>query len=271
MVETLLAVSTIKLYGRIVTDLSYNYNSKSVVTGANRFLQNQFATGANIGVTGIATAGSNVITGVNTLVGLGPGMTVAVSYNQQVFATVTTILGLGPVPNSFSVSSNALNGTNNVAVPITATFEYTEPQFARIYAFTFEGAVYNLPRPSIFLVHGAGAALDIRDAPGNVGRSTMDQSGVIAREWEFAASSAPPGAQPDQGDLRYWEYEKADFSIRLDPEAGPFDQILLAAALRSGGDMADRSGQGLGVRSGQGLDSRSGQGLDTRSGQGLRR
>ena len=42
--------------------------------------------------------------------------------------------------------------------------------------------------------------------------------------------------------MRYWEYEKGDFSLRLDTEAGPFEQILLAAALRAGADVADRSG-----------------------------
>ena len=61
-------------------------------------------------------------------------------------------------------------------------------------------------------------------------------SGVVAREWEFRVS------RWDNGDFRYWEYEKGDFSIRLDTEAGPFEQILLAAALRAGADMADRSG-----------------------------
>ena len=32
---------------------------------------------------------------------------------------------------------------------------YTQT-LARIYAFSFEGAFYNLPRPAIFLVHGPG-------------------------------------------------------------------------------------------------------------------
>ena len=117
---------------------------------------------------------------------------------------------------------------------------------ARIYAFTFEGAIYTLPRPSMFLVHGDGLPVD----SSGVNHTTIDQSGVIAREWEF---STPGAAQ----DLRYWEYEKGDFSIRLDSEAGPFEQILLAAALRSGADMADRSGASLGVRSGASLSGAS--------------
>ena len=37
--------------------------------------------------------------------------------------------------------------------------------------------------------------------------------------WEFSA------------DLVYWEYEKADFSMRFDVETGTLEQILLEAAL----------------------------------------
>jgi hypothetical protein len=129
------------------------------------------------------------------------------------------------------------------------------PRLARIYGFSFEGAYYGLPKASIFLVHGPGIPAGNWDS-----NSTLEQSGVAAREWDFS------GTRKFQ-DLNYWEYEKSDFSIRLDPEAGPLEQILLAAALRLGADMADRATP----RSGQGLDTRSGQGLDIRSGQGLRR
>jgi Pentapeptide repeats (8 copies) len=251
MVETLLAPSTIKLYGRVVKDLSYKYDPESVVTGVNHFLQNQLATGAAVpNLSGIATANSNSVTGVNSLAGLHPGMTVSATYQgNQVFNASTTILSLGPTLNSFSISSNPANATGGNAVPIVAVFPNTEPNFARIYAFTFEGAIYTLPRPSIFLVHGAGAALDITNAntaANQVNRSTMDQAGVIAREWEFSASQ-PLG---QQSDLRYWEYEKGDFSLRLDPEAGPLEQILLVAALRGGADMADRA---TAIRSGASL------------------
>jgi hypothetical protein len=48
----------------------------------------------------------------------------------------------------------------------------------------------------------------------------VDQSGVAAKNWEFSS------------DVRAWEYDKGDFSMRLDIETGPFDQILLEAMLR---------------------------------------
>ncbi len=136
------------------------------------------------------------------------------------------------------------------------------PCFARIYAYSFQGSVYTLPVPSMFLVHGAGAKVDI------TGRSDTDLSGVAAREWEFSRSDGPT-------DLVFWEYEKSDFSLRLDTEAGPFEQILLAATLRSGADRADRSGAGLEVRSGAGVSGAglSGAGLSGAglSGAGVRR
>jgi hypothetical protein len=148
-------------------------------------------------------------------------------------------------------------------ITIVACVPLQTPNIARIYGFSFEGAYYGLPRPSLFLVHGPGA-------PGGswFNNSTLEQAGVAAREWDFSGNQNP-------NDIVYWEYEKSDFSIRLDPEAGPFEQILLQMALRTGAEMADRatprSGSGLDTRSGSGLDTRSGSGLDTRSGSGLRR
>jgi hypothetical protein len=162
MTETLLTPSSIKLYGRLLNDLQYNYDATTVTIGDNNFLQKQL----------------------------------------------------------FSAFGGA-------AAPVTC--------FARIYAFSFEGAIYSLPKPSIFIVHGKGNQIDF----GNKLRTTTDMSGVVAREWEFSYGK----------DLVYWEYEKGDFSLRLDTEAGPLEQILLAAAVR-GADMGDRSGANLGIRSG---------------------
>ena len=114
-----------------------------------------------------------------------------------------------------------------------------DARLARIYGFTFEETYYPLPKPAIFVVHGDGHKLGSWDGPS----STVDQSGVAARDWDF--SQVP---DPNNPDLVYWEYEKGDFSLRLDTEAGPLEDILLAAALRAGADMTDPTG--LGGRSG---------------------
>jgi hypothetical protein len=83
----------------------------------------------------------------------------------------------------------------------------SNPKFARIYAFSFEGQYYVLPKPAIFLVHGNGA-----DASGD--------PGVAAKGWDFLSG------------IKAWSYDKADFSIRLDIETGPLDKILLEDAVK---------------------------------------
>jgi len=243
MPETLLTPSSIKLFGRVLKDLSFNYDlTETVSIGSNNFLQQQLSTNLNpiivTGTTGTTAMGYPIVTAVNTLNGLQPGMTVtAMSLGNQVFAQNTTIknLGGGPGPGlSFTINNNPIQqvaGVTITATPLT-------PALARIYAFSFEGALYGMPRPAIFLVHGIGTILDMTQAKQGY-RSTLDQSGVLAREWEFSAQKG--------NDMVYWEYEKGDFSIRLDTEAGPLEQILLVAALRAGADMADRSRSGMSV------------------------
>jgi hypothetical protein len=166
MVETLLAPSSIKLFGRAVTDLTVTPNTSTPI-GNNAFLKNQLASGT--------------------------------------------------------------------------------PQFARIYGFSFEGHYYDLPKPAMFLVHGDGVEPDFKAHD----RTTVDASGVVAREWELSSSAA--GAK----DLRIWEYDKGDFSIRLDIETGQLEDILLEATLRgrpaasSGANLAS----GANLRSGANLAS----------------
>ncbi len=145
------------------------------------------------------------------------------------------------------------------------------PELARIYAFSFEGQFYAIPRPPIFLVHGTGTPV------GNwVGPSTLDQAGVAGREWDFSGNwDQTAQGKPGTDDLYYWEYEKGDFSLRLDLEAGPFEQILLQMALRSGADRASGAGvSGAGV-SGAGVSGAgvSGAGVSGAgvSGAGVRR
>lgn len=130
---------------------------------------------------------------------------------------------------------------------------------ARIYAFSFEGAMYELDRPSLFIVHGGGQDPDV-PAPEDADLALLSRSpgrvtktGVGLHSWSFSR------------DMRVWVYDKGDFSVRLDVETGTFEHILLAAELdeeawSSGG----RSGSG---RSGSGR-SGSGRSGSGRSGSG---
>jgi hypothetical protein len=254
--ENLLTPSSIKLFGRVLRDLTFKYDVNTTVIGGNNLLQRQLAssTQTTIQINGAIITpstdssdnpikdehGNNVY---NKLIKYGslsspnltPNMKVSASYkdksgnNVDIFEKNTVVWYVDLDDNQFTVGRRPLHDHGGKAIQITATSP-TDPLLARIYGFTFEGTYYGLPRPSIFLVHGGGNQI------GNwVNNSTLEQSGVMGREWDFS--------NPDHfnNPLVYWEYEKGDFSIRFDTEAGPFEQILLVAMLRAGADMADRA------------------------------
>jgi hypothetical protein len=264
MAETLLTPSSIKLFGRVMGSLTYNDDTSSSVLGCNNFLQHQLSchdhdtsfdavveielddkgnpkkdSNGNTIPTGRLQVKKSNVAPLN-------GMLVSTA-TAGVLADNTTTVKVGAVYVTVVPTPLSDQGQADITFKVTMA-----PQFARIYTFSYEGAVYPLPRPSIFLVHGPGKVVDVtgnarNHFPGinNIGRTTLDQSGVMAREWEFSAPQAS-----DDYDLRLWEYEKCDFSIRLDMEAGQLEEILLVAALRAGADMADRS---TGIRSGASL------------------
>jgi hypothetical protein len=115
-------------------------------------------------------------------------------------------------------------------------------QFARIYAFSFEGAYYELPQPALFLVHGDGDEI----TPGNLppdhaSRAPTEPSmtGLPAADFQFS------------DDMKYWSYDKADYTIRMDIESGMFEQVLLDAIFGDdifGGGMAGATVRGATVR-----------------------
>ena len=57
-----------------------------------------------------------------------------------------------------------------------------DSRLARIYAFTYEGTFYNLPKPAVFLVHGNGE--DIAGFVDGKGAG-VGGSGLVAREFGF--------------------------------------------------------------------------------------
>ena len=117
------------------------------------------------------------------------------------------------------------------------------PTLARIYAFSFEGSFYNLPRPAIFLVHGLGHTIGGSGTFDDVKSAVLNDSGIPARGFVF------------ETDVRYWEYDKDDMSLRLDSFSGTLDDILIEASLSS----TSRSGlvarSGMAARSGAAADA----------------
>lgn len=111
-----------------------------------------------------------------------------------------------------------------------------DAKFARIYGFSYEGAYYDLPRPALFLVHGPGfpvtlaseKRIDAKQNPiGNPNNSRApgepSLSGMAATDMQFV------------DELRAWSYDKADHTIRMDTEAGEFEDVLLAPFFSGGG------------------------------------
>ena len=106
--------------------------------------------------------------------------------------------------------------------------------FARIYGYSYEGEYYDLAKPAIFLVHGEGTAAG-GPFPADAARvarapADADRTGTAGQTGSFAE------------DMMVWSYDKADFSIRLDAETGPLEQILLEAELISEEMLASVSG-----------------------------
>ncbi len=98
-------------------------------------------------------------------------------------------------------------------------------RFARIYGFSYEGTYYELPNPTLFLVHGEGESATDNAPPDQASRAPFDpsRSGVAAADFQFA------------NDIMVWAYDKADYTIRMDVETGMFEQVLLDAFFDGGG------------------------------------
>ena len=93
-----------------------------------------------------------------------------------------------------------------------------KPQFAKIYGFAYEGTYYDLPAPVIFLVHGNGKSATDGDLPGNLASRAPNEpskSGVAAASFQMA------------NDIYYWNYDKADQTMRMDVMTGMVEQVLL--------------------------------------------
>ncbi|MBO9412471.1 MULTISPECIES: hypothetical protein [unclassified Ruegeria] len=95
-------------------------------------------------------------------------------------------------------------------------------RFAKIFGFSYEGVYYELPEPTMFLVHGRGEAVNRKgteqNAPGGLASrapNKPDLTGVATADYQFA------------DDIRVWDYNKADFTIRMDVMSGQFEQVLL--------------------------------------------
>ncbi|MFA3916263.1 hypothetical protein [Ruegeria hyattellae] len=150
--ESLLSFSEVLLFGRVVTELTYQ-NKKKNTNSRNNFLQNQVEAGTD------------------------------------------------------NDGSDMLN-------------------FARIYAFAYDGVFYELPEPTLYLVRGPGRSATNGDKPGGLASrapNSPELSGVAAADYQIA------------DDICVWDYQQADYTIRMDVANGRFEQVLLDAYFGSDG------------------------------------
>ena len=103
-----------------------------------------------------------------------------------------------------------------------------DPQLARIYGFSHEGQYYDLARPAIFLVNGPGTEV------GN----ELPETRIAVTPPELA------------GGVSAWDYDRDDFSLRIDLDVGPLDRILLDMEL--GAEQLQLSYAGQKVRAAHG-------------------
>jgi hypothetical protein len=111
--------------------------------------------------------------------------------------------------------------------------EDAQPFFARIYGFSYEGTYYDMPQPPLFLVHGEGEPVTLNSPARKEGASRQtnpsrspsdpELSGVSAAEFQFSDG------------LRAWSYDKCDHTIRMDVDAGEFQDVLLGVVFGDGG------------------------------------
>lgn len=96
-----------------------------------------------------------------------------------------------------------------------------DAQLARIHTFSYQNELYDLAKPTVFLVHGPGVTTDgakrvqtperpLRKEPSPTNRSGLNREG-----------------SPFSTEMRVWVYDRADFTVRLDTDTGPFDALLL--------------------------------------------
>lgn len=100
------------------------------------------------------------------------------------------------------------------------------PCLARIYAMSYEGGLYTLPRPTVFLVHGAGSDPEDLTSGGLVFKLD-DQDG------KSTGLANKLGVFAD--DLKAWTYDRDDMTVRVEIATGGLDELLLEPLFCPGG------------------------------------
>lgn len=259
MPESLLSHSSVLIFGRIVEDLQITQPSSAAATDIAVATHNHKPTSGHTTNDGQALSNGDLVL---ILRGKNRGLYLVPASDSSAWAEQVVVEG-----TVYKVTGG-LHTNEHWAAKINSAgkvkFQKTNPgspvyrkgknkqledqligedtKFARIYAFSFEGAYYELPQPALFMVHGDGDEITPNDLPDEfASRSPTSPSitGLPAADFQFS------------DDMRYWSYDKADYTIRLDIESGMFEQVLLDLMLAGdnfGSGMAGATVRGATVR-----------------------
>ena len=133
-------------------------------------------------------------------------------------------------PFDYAGLNPARTGANKF---IQKQLEAGDANLARVYGFSYEGHYYDLARPSIFLVHGPG---EPAETTGGIGRGARAPEKV-----DLTGTASSFGSFSE--DVRVWVYDESDFTLRMDIETGPWEQILLEQAIEDEELAAEMSGK----------------------------
>ncbi len=256
MSETLLGLSEVLIFGRKVEDLEVRPVSKSTTLEATvvitRPLTHPFK--GYIRIDGVRVGEDDIVlvTGQATVTQNGRYKVPATA------AAAWTDEGDVDKDNTVFVQEGRKHGQTlwkQTATPTSQEFSLIETEgrrgmgrnrqldeqlegdahFARIYGFSYEGTYFELPSPTLFLVHGDGVSATDGNQPKDrfadpiidkhASRAPINpsRSGVAAADFQFA------------DDIMVWAYDKADYTIRMDVATGMFEQVLLDAFFGGGG------------------------------------
>jgi len=236
MPETLLSFSEILLFGRLVEDLFIrsNYTAAAVSAKRNIPLKKKKVDGVLLDkddlvlITKQSTATENELYKVDgsnnwTIVTTQIGDTIRIDGGRNFDGSLWKKTDV----NEF-INLNRNSGRNS-----QLDRQMINGLFARIYGFGYEGAYYELPAPTLFLVHDEGqlvsedtnSSKNSKGFPSNLSRAPRDPSigGLAVADFQFA------------DDIKVWAYDKADYTVRMDVATGMFEQVLLDATLGDGG------------------------------------
>lgn len=276
MVESLLSVSGVNLFGQFVIDLQVVNPLLNPIVAQVASADHITALIDNKDVNGVAVAAGDrivvwkqrVVTQIELYTVNDPG----VPWTKGDTPTGTIIQVIGgnsfvgyfmKLESGFEFIGRRPGAANRSGQNRLLEEQLAAGRFARIYGFSFEGSYYDLPRPVIFLVHGDGelVAEDLGKFSPARAPSPTGLTGLAAADFDFADG------------LRVWSYDKADYTVRMDVETGMFEDVLLAAILGGGPggmDAAGMSARGMSARgmSARGMSARgmSARGMSARGG-----